>query len=144
MNPRFRPAAIAKQALAGLLVFHVVFILAQTDNSASPQDHKWKYNALANIPAKAHDSSNPLAGDPDALAAGKKLYALHCQECHGKDARGSKRGPNLREFAIKDGSAGDLFFILTNGVVRHGMPAWSKLPEAERWQVVSFLQSLHH
>jgi mono/diheme cytochrome c family protein len=37
----------------------------------------------------------------------------------------------------------EVFFILTNGVVRHGMPAWSKLPEPERWQIVTFLESLH-
>jgi hypothetical protein len=31
---------------------------------------------------------------------------------------------------------------LTNGVVRRGMPVWSKLPEPQRWQLVSFIKSL--
>jgi hypothetical protein len=31
---------------------------------------------------------------------------------------------------------------LTNGVVWHGMPVWSKLPEPERWQIVTFIESL--
>jgi len=31
---------------------------------------------------------------------------------------------------------------LTNGVVRRGMPVWSKLPEAQRWQLVRYLQTL--
>jgi mono/diheme cytochrome c family protein len=35
-----------------------------------------------------------------------------------------------------------LFWILTNGVVRHGMPVWSKLPEPQRWQLVSYVKSL--
>jgi len=35
-----------------------------------------------------------------------------------------------------------LFWILNNGVVRRGMPVWSKLREPERWQIVTFLQSL--
>jgi hypothetical protein len=31
---------------------------------------------------------------------------------------------------------------LTNGVVRRGMPVWSKLPEPQRWQLVTYLKSL--
>lgn len=31
---------------------------------------------------------------------------------------------------------------MTNGVARRGMPVWSKLPEPQRWQIVSFLKSL--
>jgi hypothetical protein len=31
--------------------------------------------------------------------------------------------------------------VLTNGVVRHGMPVWSKLPEPQRRQIVSYLKS---
>jgi hypothetical protein len=38
---------------------------------------------------------------------------------------------------------GTLFWILTNGVVRRGTPVWSKLPEAQRWQIVSYLKSLY-
>ena len=37
---------------------------------------------------------------------------------------------------------GALFWILTNGVGRRGMPVWSKLPEPQRWQIVSYLKSL--
>ena len=33
------------------------------------------------------------------------------------------------------------FWLLTNGVVRKKMPAWSKLPEPQRWQLVRFLKS---
>jgi hypothetical protein len=35
-----------------------------------------------------------------------------------------------------------LFYILSNGVVRKGMPVWSKLPEPQRWQLVSYIKSL--
>jgi hypothetical protein len=42
---------------------------------------------------------------------------------------------------VQQATPGALFWILTNGVVRHGMPVWSKLPEAQRWQIVTFLMS---
>jgi hypothetical protein len=47
----------------------------------------------------------------------------------------------LRE-EVQQATPGMLFWILTNGVVRRGMPVWSKLPEQERWQIVTFLESL--
>jgi hypothetical protein len=38
---------------------------------------------------------------------------------------------------------GAVYWVISNGVVRHGMPSWSKLPEVQRWQIVSFLESLN-
>src|ERR1039458_2643568 len=43
---------------------------------------------------------------------------------------------------VQQASPGTLFWILTNGVVRRGMPVWSKLPEPQRWQIVSYLKPL--
>jgi mono/diheme cytochrome c family protein len=129
--------------VAGLLVLNIVLALAQTENPASSKDYKWDYAALATVPAKARAERNPLEGNPDAVAAGKKLFEQHCSECHGIDARGGKRGPNLRIIGVQGATPGAVFCVVTNGVIRHGMPGWSKLPEPERWQIVSFLKSLH-
>jgi mono/diheme cytochrome c family protein len=114
---------------------------AQQADSAVSQNSKWNYTALANVPAKARRTQNPLAMDPDRIAAGGKLFEQHCSECHGMKAEGGKRGPSLLRPEVQDASPGALFWILTNGVVRHGMPDWSKLPEAQRWQLVAFLES---
>ena len=97
---------------------------------------------LARVPAKARTKPNPLDKDPLAPAAGKKLFGEHCAECHGDSAEGSKRGPSLSNGIAEDGTPGEIFWIVTNGVVRRGMPAWSKLPEPQRWQIVAFLKSL--
>ncbi|MBI3693775.1 MAG: c-type cytochrome, partial [Acidobacteria bacterium] len=45
---------------------------------------------------------NPLAGDPEAVRAGKTLYEESCQICHGGDARGG-RGPALATGAFLHG-----------------------------------------
>jgi mono/diheme cytochrome c family protein len=84
---------------------------------------------------------NPLADDPEAVAAGGKLFDQHCAECHGKKAGGTRRAPSLLRQDVQQASPGALFWVLTNGVVRHGMPVWSKLPEPMRWQIVTFLKS---
>ncbi|HEY6369583.1 MAG TPA: cytochrome c, partial [Candidatus Sulfotelmatobacter sp.] len=85
---------------------------------------------------------NPLAADPDAVAAGGKLFTQHCVECHGETADGSKKAPSLRADEVQQAAPGALFWLLTNGVVRRGMPVWSKLPEPQRWQLVRFIKSL--
>jgi len=35
-----------------------------------------------------------------------------------------------------------LFWLITNGVARKGMPVWAKLPEAQRWQLIRYIKSL--
>ena len=100
------------------------------------------YAELRKAPEKAVTRPNPLENDPEAATAGKVLFEEHCAECHGDDARGARKGPNLRVPEVQNAAPGTLFWLLTNGVVRKKMPAWSKLPEPQRWQVVRFLKSL--
>jgi mono/diheme cytochrome c family protein len=99
------------------------------------------FEALNQVPLKAQSRPNPLEHDAAAKVAGAKLYREHCAECHGVDGSGSRRAPGLRVAPVRGAKPGALFWILTNGVVRHGMPDWSKLTEAERWQIVSYLKS---
>jgi mono/diheme cytochrome c family protein len=100
------------------------------------------YSEIAKAPEKARMKHNPFEHNADAVAAGKNLFEQHCAECHGASAVGSKKAPSLRAVEIQSASPGAVFWILTNGVVRKGMPVWSKLPEPQRWQLVSFIQSL--
>ena len=99
------------------------------------------YAELRKAPEKAATRPNPLENDGEAVAAGKLLFEDHCAECHGEDARGGRKGPNLRVSEVQNATPGTLFWLLTNGVVRKKMPAWSKLPEPQRWQLVRFLKS---
>ena len=38
-----------------------------------------------------------VAGDPQAMAIGERLFMNNCSQCHGSDARGSKGFPNLTD-----------------------------------------------
>ena len=100
------------------------------------------YSELEKAPPKYRAKANPLATDKDAVAAGKVLFEEHCAECHGENALGSKKAPSLRAKEVQEAPPGSLFWILTNGVVRKGMPVWSKLPEPQRWQLIGFIKSL--
>ena len=126
----------------------VSVVLAQSKNSdkppvgATPTYDPAIYAELQKAPEKARNRTNPLQNDPDAVAAGAILFEQHCAECHGDAARGGKKGPSLRAAEVQDTAAGAIFWILTNGVVRKGMPVWSKLPEPQRWQLVRYIKSL--
>jgi len=100
------------------------------------------YSEIEKAPEKARAKRNPFEQNPDAVAAGKNLFEQHCAECHGESALGGKKAPSLRAVEIQSAPPGAVFWILTNGVVRRGMPVWSKLPEPQRWQLVSYIKSL--
>jgi mono/diheme cytochrome c family protein len=105
-------------------------------------DSESVYAALAKVPAKDSARSNPLERDPEAIPAGNKLFHMHCAECHGEMAEGGRKAPSLLVGEVQKSTPGTLFWLLTNGVVRRGMPVWSKLPESQRWQLVRYLRSL--
>jgi mono/diheme cytochrome c family protein len=62
--------------------------------------------------------------------------------CHGKEAEGFRKVPPLSRTDLRSASPGNLFLVLTNGAVRHGMPSFAHLPEPERWQIITYIRSL--
>jgi len=109
---------------------------------AARGEPKGRRPGLEGAPASAFSRQNPYARDPDAVAAGRKLYAIHCSKCHGERGEGWRRAPSLMSHEVHQATPGAVFWYLTNGDLRRGMPAWSRLPEARRWQLEAFLRTL--
>jgi mono/diheme cytochrome c family protein len=124
------------------LAFANLALALWAQEGSKRKDSKSVYDELEKVPEKYRGKENPLAKDPEAVAAGGVLFEEHCQECHGKQAGGGKKAPSLRVPEVQNAAPGALYYILTNGVVGKGMPVWSKLPEPQRWQLVSYLKSL--
>ena len=124
-----------------LAVLGVSLAYADRGKGASA-DGESIYAELQKAPEKARARRNPLENDPEAPLAGRKLFERHCAECHGASAEGGKKAPSLRAPEVQRAPEGAIFWLLTNGVVRRGMPVWSKLPEPQRWQLVRYLKSL--
>jgi len=99
-------------------------------------------SGVAAAPTAASAQRNPYDGDAEAVGAGRKLYDLRCARCHGERGEGIGRAPSLRSDEMRRASAGAVFWFLTNGDLRRGMPAWSRLSEQRRWQIVAFVRSL--
>ena len=78
---------------------------------------------------------------PSQLDAGRKQFQSRCALCHGGDARGGERGPNIVEGQARDRSVEELRTIIRNGVPGSGMPAF-KLPAREEADLIAFVHSL--
>ncbi|HKV92534.1 MAG TPA: cytochrome c [Candidatus Angelobacter sp.] len=106
--------------------------------AASAGDGAWK----THVPDKDRARENPYASQSEAIAAGAKLFHQNCASCHGNEAMGTPKKPNLHSDRIRNSTPGELEWLLKNGSMKNGMPSWSRLPEQQRWQIVSYLKSL--
>jgi mono/diheme cytochrome c family protein len=94
---------------------------------------------LRQAPARAQARKNPYANSSEARMAGRKLFQRHCAECHGEDGGGTLDAPPLQTGFIRTAPPGALVWFLKNGNLRRGMPSWSRLPEEQLWQIVTYL-----
>lgn len=113
-------------------------LLSATLLFAAAGDGLW----MTRVPDKDRNRRNPLAGNTTAALAGAKLFNQNCASCHGSDARGRNQHPSLRSERVRSARPGELEWLLTNGSMKNGMPSWSRLPEPQRWQIVSYLKTL--
>jgi len=135
---------LAAMCICGILLLASV-LLANGQNEKKTAPSGDVYAELGKAPEKARLRANPFENDAKAMAAGRLLYEDHCAECHGGNAEGGKgrtKGPSLRAPEVQNAPPGTLFWVLTNGVVRKGMPVWSRLPEPQRWALVRYIKSL--
>ena len=120
------------------ILIAIIFLLLSTLLLAAAGDGLWR----TKVPDKDRGRQNPFAGNASAQAAGARLFKQNCASCHGDDANGKDRHPSLLSDRVRSSTPGELQWLLTNGSMRNGMPSWSRLPEQQRWQIISYLKSL--
>lgn len=114
----------------------ILCVAALGQNMNYKQDPSWL------PPDSAAARKNPLADNKNTTGGGAKLFQRHCAVCHGAEGTGLKKAANFTMDVVQAQSAGTLFWKITNGNADHGMPSFSQLPEAQRWQLVLFLRTL--
>lgn len=122
--------------LSGLIL---ITLLSVSVVSFAKANGKW----LEKVPSADKLKTDPYAGQPEAVAAGRNLFVNNCSHCHGQNAEGKGSRPALRSERIRTATDGELAWLLKNGNVFQGMPRWSGLPEQERWQIVAYIRSLN-
>lgn len=124
-----------------VFVFAVAMVTASAQTSAPQQNPAIDPNWV--VPAKAATVGNPLAGKPEAAMGGKKIFVRSCAMCHGDEKNQRKNNaPDLSSTGAQLESDGALFWRISNGNSRRGMPSFSSLPEGQRWQLVLYIRSM--
>jgi len=93
-----------------------------------------------NAPASAKTTKNPYQGHQ--LASAQSAYHLRCASCHGGNGQGMGNVPALASGRAQSASDSELFWYITKGDVKNGMPSWETLPPQQRWQIVSYIRVL--
>ena len=99
-------------------------------------DERWQ------APRQAATRGNPLPLTAEIVGGGRKLFLRHCAECHRSDGQGGRKAADLLLPVVQEQSDGALFWKISNGNPRRGMPSWSRLPAPQRWQLVLYLRAL--
>lgn len=84
-----------------------------------------------------------VAADPEARAAGRRLFVTYCAQCHGSDAHGAKGFPNLSDKVWNWGGEPDTIKATITGGRMGMMPPFGQILGAEGVKdVVSYVRSL--
>jgi len=99
---------------------------------------------LSKQPVQIDEKSVKLVNDATTLNAGKTVFSIYCQSCHGDKGQGLV-GPNLTDdYWIHGGKIQDIFKTVKYGVPTKGMPTWEKqLSPKQISDVSNYVESIH-
>src|SRR6266550_5474155 len=91
---------------------------------------------------RAPDYPERPPAPPEQVAHGQQIFRSNCSFCHGSDARGGEKGPNLvRDQVVLRDQSGELITpIVQNGIPDQGMPKFA-LSAADITDIAAWLHS---
>lgn len=135
---------IISLTLSGVLYAILVsFTYVPKTEYVAIQQKKWV------APASADKIANPLKGDANAAASGKKLYKAMCFVCHGPKGKGDGMGgagltpkpTDLTSEAVQSQTDGAIFWKIAEG--RAPMAGYkTSIPEKKRWEIINYIRTL--
>lgn len=137
-------------------------------NMRKPPENTVKRNANGWLPYRLPNDStglrlsnqlkNPFPDSPEVVAAGKALYEMYCEHCHGPKGAGDGKVatgvtvegqeksayagvPSYQSDALKNISEGHIFHVITYG--KNLMwPHGSQVTPDDRWRIAKYVKSL--
>ncbi len=92
--------------------------------------------------AQTKASGRPVKSKAGAVREGASLFRANCSPCHGLNAHGGGRGPDLSSGRWTHGSTdAEIFRTVSQGVPGTEMPA-NGFEDSEIWAIVAYLRSL--
>lgn len=141
------------KGVAALALLVPLAAAAQTGTRAATTHPRHAYVKRHGVGPRYARARNPLRPSASNLEAGRKLYRLHCEVCHGESGRGDAAGRTLRPPVTSLAGlsrrpiATDGFYdwtISEGGVpIRSAMPPFKNvLKQQDIWRIVLYLRTL--
>jgi len=96
----------------------------------------------ADAQPQATATTNPLAGNAQAIDAGKNIYRGRCAVCHGIDGKGYRGSDLTSGDWVHGGSDSQIFRTINGGITGTEMPANREMSEEEIWMLIAYLRTL--
>jgi mono/diheme cytochrome c family protein len=143
MEPSMRFAFFLVACVAALALSRSGLLAADEPNKANSKPAPTE----AAEPPPPHvvvPSSNPLSGDPEAIALGKRLFFTWCVQCHGPKANGESRfGKYAGDLTRFWRGYPEFVIIVKNGRVQKQMPPWKEVLDDDNISKVgAYLETL--
>ena len=138
-----------------ILIGGWIFIYSGFYNVAATIPHssltEWLLSTISDRSVMHHAegiSPPSYLNDPQIVKAGFIKYQNDCVECHGtptsypgKIGKGLNPDPPKLWESAKELSAGEMYWVIKNGIKMTGMPYWSHAyKDQDTWSVVAFLK----
>ena len=104
------------------------------------------------VPSRYKTMKNPVTATPDELREAMEHWADHCATCHANNGSGETmygktlypRPPDMRQPLTQAKSDGELYYIIQNGIMLSGMPAFGNEgdDDLDSWKLVTFIRHL--
>jgi mono/diheme cytochrome c family protein len=144
--------AIVVAIAAAVFFFGGFYSVAGT--SEDPAIVKWALVKVRTASIGRHGIDAPPIplDDPANVQAGARAFATRgCTSCHGgpgvewaKFSEGLHPDPPDLKDVVKEREAGELFWVIKNGINMTGMPSFGAtgVPDREIWTIVAFIKKL--
>lgn len=102
----------------------------------------------SHAPATAKKLKNPLQATEANIAAGKMLYTRKCVTCHGEDGKANTNMAAKLKVkpadltALHERTEGEIYWVITNGIPKSGMPAMKAASAEDRWKLTLYVKHL--
>lgn len=97
--------------------------------------------STAQASAEVAKAASPLI--PPLVSDGKRIYDQYCASCHESSthtqSQTQKAAKTISSDWLRVNTPKELFDLLTNGLIDQGMPSFTQLSSADRWDIVSYL-----
>ena len=120
--------------------------IGAVDFSASAHDK----HGHSHAPASAKRLKNPLTANEENITAGRTLFNRNCASCHGEDGKAKTdvaeamtvKPTDLTDKKMEGITDGEIYWVITNGIKKSGMPTFKKATANERWQMTLYVKHL--